>query len=229
MGKRKNNFTTMARRIVEFIYQGKALPLQEDGMACISPVACGDGRECRIGRSPIRPRADVGGIVHGEYRLIFQSGSAAVIAGRYGVLTRGERVGAPKEWFNISIVLDLSMERLQIAHLHISPGEVGRVYRLRGRDERSYQVPESEILYLEASHNHVLWHCDGIQIETAGSFRDAEVSLSEEFVRIHRSFIVNRRHIRRIDRCYVEVTSGEILQIPVKKYCEVKRRLQREA
>lgn len=62
-------------------------------------------------------------------------------------------------------------------------------------------------------------------MEVSGTLLNTESRLPDTFVRIHKSFIVNSLHVERINRCYAELSNGERLQIPVKKYTDVRRKL----
>ncbi|MBQ2803046.1 MAG: LytTR family transcriptional regulator DNA-binding domain-containing protein, partial [Lachnospiraceae bacterium] len=88
--------------------------------------------------------------------------------------------------------------------------------------ERVFMIEEDELLYLEACHNHIIWHCKYFVVESVGSLKKLEEELSGSFVRIQRSYIVNKKHVRKIARCYAEMDNKEIIQIPVKKYCNIK-------
>lgn len=96
---------------------------------------------------------------------------------------------------------------------------------LKDTRERVFNLHEQEILYLEAGHNHVFWHCENFTIETTGSMKKAEQCLSDVFFKIQRSYIINKEHISKMARCYVEMDNGEKLSVPVKKYCKVKQSL----
>lgn len=49
-----------------------------------------------------------------------------------------------------------------------------------------------------------------------------EKMVLENFIRIHRSFIVNRAHIVSVQRCFVTLKDGAKLPIPYKKYVQIK-------
>lgn len=226
MGERTGKLIKVAQQIVEFIYQGKCLPLYEGDMVCICPLPYENGRKGRRSAHPMKPHKDICDIVHDDYRMMYRNDKVAIISGRYSTVQQEETGQRMKQWFYITVVLEVSLSGLKIPHIHISNGDEETIYQLIDSQERQFRIHESEVLYLEAGHNHVIWHCDTIQVETRGTLKDVEKAVSGEFVRIHRSFIVNRNHIRQIARCYVVLDNGEILQIPVKKYCDVKKKLQ---
>ncbi|MCM1325967.1 MAG: LytTR family transcriptional regulator DNA-binding domain-containing protein [Bacteroidales bacterium] len=223
MGERKGNFIKIAQQVVECIYQGKRLPLYEGDMVCICPLPYRNSKAGRRSSRPMNPQKGVWSILHGDYRMMYRNERVAVVTGRYCAMRREDALS--KEWFYITVILEVLPTGIKIPHIHISNGEEERIYQLRDSLERRFSVHESEILYLEAGHNYVLWHCADSVIEIRGSLKESEREVSGEFVRIHRSFLVNRNHIQKIARCYVLLDNGETLQIPVKKYSEVKKKL----
>lgn len=225
MGERAGKLIKVAQQIVEFIYQGKHLPFYEGEMVCICPLSYRNSRENKRCAQPVKMLKKACDIVHDDYRIMYGNEKVVIIAGRNAVIWQEEAGQKLKEWFYITMILEISLRGLKIPHMHISNGDEEKIYRLIDSEERQFCIHESEILYLEAGHNYVLWHCEGHQLETRGSLKEAEQTVSEAFVRIHRSFIVNKNHVVRIARCYVVLDNGEILQIPVKKYCEIKKKL----
>lgn len=214
---KRQDLIKIAKQIVEFIYQGRHLPFSENDMTYIFPFSFpADIRDRGEARFAALPEGG-GGIEHREYRQLSKTDDTAVVAGRYAVMGMQ---------FFVTVILNISAEKVRIIHVHISSIKEERFYHVRDVNARQFRLRESEIFYLEARHNHVLWNCENVQLETVGSFKETEKSLSEEFVRIHRGFIVNRQRVCKIARCYAELDNGKTLQIPVKKYMEVKKALQ---
>lgn len=62
-------------------------------------------------------------------------------------------------------------------------------------------IPVCSILYFESDLKHVLVHCkSGRNIRIFSKLSDIESRLGTEFVRIHKSYIVNRFSVRRLDK-----------------------------
>ena len=99
------------------------------------------------------------------------------------------------------------------------------VYRIRACNAECYLMKEREIIYLESSHNRVLWHCRGKLIATNDSLGHFQEKLSEAFVRIQRGYLVNKNHACHVRRCEVQMSNGDILSIPDKKYVIVREQL----
>lgn len=67
--------------------------------------------------------------------------------------------------------------------------------------DKEYCVPLDDILFFETSeHVHKLrLHTVSRIIEFSSSLKDLETALDERFFRCHRSYIINRNHIKEID------------------------------
>ncbi|ADL53919.1 LytR/AlgR family response regulator transcription factor [Clostridium cellulovorans] len=71
-----------------------------------------------------------------------------------------------------------------------------------------------EIIYIETSENvhRLILHTKERKVEFYGKMKDIELSLCENFIRIHKSFIVNKKKINEIDRVnrIVHMENGDI-------------------
>ncbi|MBR6402130.1 MAG: response regulator transcription factor [Eubacterium sp.] len=67
--------------------------------------------------------------------------------------------------------------------------------------EKVYTVDYDDILFFETSSNvhKVILHCKNRQMEFAGKIKDIEDQLDDRFYRCHRSFLVNKDNIEKID------------------------------
>lgn len=123
-----------------------------------------------------------------------------------------------------SMLLQREAEGVFLTALHISEKH-GEEFCLTDVMERTHYLHEADILYLESGHNRIYWHTGCQVIEVTGYLQHAETGLPENFIRIHKSFIVNLLHVEQIERCRLRLSNGEILQIPVKKYTEVRQKI----
>lgn len=202
----------VARYMIGLFYSGekfrKAKYYAED-MVCIAP-GMQERSNCSILHRGCRiclNGPDAASVV-GSYRLVcsMSSGERRLFLCRYSALLQ-YRAGTPR-----------------LTMLHISE-EPGKVFRLTDVVEHTYFLGEGQILYLESGHNRVFWHTQKETVEVSGTLLHTEGRLPDTFVRIHKCFIVNSLHVERISRCYAELSNGERLQIPVKKYTDVRRKL----
>lgn len=99
------------------------------------------------------------------------------------------------------------------------------IHKVKEVNEDFQFVEEEEILYIEAAHNHAIWHCMDKKIVSGDSLQHLESELSEQFVRIQRGYLVNKEHIRCIRRCEVEMKNADVLAIPCRTYVSIKNKL----
>ena len=100
-----------------------------------------------------------------------------------------------------------------------------KIHRLVSIKENVYNMQESEILYIETMGGHLIWHCMDSIIEAVDSLKNIEGKLSEDFIKVHRSYIVNKNYVKSIQRCSVTMINGDVIPIPYKKYVAVKDKL----
>lgn len=80
-------------------------------------------------------------------------------------------------------------------------------------DKRFYRVPISEIYYPEGMGNYITYHLnDRRKLISYSSLKEALARLPGDFLRIHKSYIVNRNHIHSYNSESVEV-NGRLLPI----------------
>lgn len=101
----------------------------------------------------------------------------------------------------------------------------GKQLTLHNLERETILIWEDDIIYIEAMHDHLHWKRRLDAVETTGTLLEYETILSDCFVRIHRSYIINRNHINRLRRFEVSLDNGDTLQIPTKKYSDIKSKL----
>lgn len=233
MDERKGELLKAARQVIELFYQGESFWLSqyyEEGMECITPHFKKENRNQKEISSYLKVLSrTVCGIIHKDYKVVLQTNIAAIITGSYYAVVMQESGKAIQELLDSTIVFKTDTAGMKVRHIHISSGAAEeKQYCIKDISERLFFLKEEEIFYLESQHNHVIWHCLNGRMETTGSLKEAEEMLSEVFYRIQRGFIINTNHAYKVDRCYVQMDNGEKLQIPVKKYCDVKKGLMKD-
>lgn len=168
-------------------------------------------------------------VYHDRYNIIAQNGQIAVVVGTFRLSFPCRTGTAQKKVCVVSMTLNCRENGVEAVMIHISEKFSHRKYHLKDVRERCHMIDEMDVFYLEAAHNHTKWHCRDQIIDTTGTLKRTEDGLSDAFMRIHRGFIVNRFHVRRIERCYVELDNGDRLQVPVKRYMTVKGQLSKMA
>lgn len=110
--------------------------------------------------------------------------------------------------------------------IHIYGARSARILcKVRSFHEETYFLEEAEVLYIESSHNNVIWHCREYQVESRDSLKRLEQCLPDIFTRIHRGYIINAAQIHRIGSNEVQMANGDVLSIPVRNSSKVRRSL----
>ena len=91
-----------------------------------------------------------------------------------------------------------------------TPSEVPGMIYVKA-DRKVFPVELGEILYIESLDNYVKVHLRNRTITTRENITQFEAMLpSTQFVRIHRSFIVSRKHIESISSETVQISGKEL-------------------
>lgn len=80
-------------------------------------------------------------------------------------------------------------------------------------DRHTEFIPLSKITYIEAQKQYVAVHTDTQEHRMKASLGDMEKELDEYFFKCQRSFIVNLRHVQRINNGCVELKNGDVVPI----------------
>ena len=102
--------------------------------------------------------------------------------------------------------------------------EAGDTLQLQ-TDGALLELPYSEILYLE-----VLGHSVSVVTETETYTINASLSSFEQqlenhgFLRVHKSYLVNMRHIKKFQCRELTLSNGAVLRVSEKSYAEQKRK-----
>ena len=82
-------------------------------------------------------------------------------------------------------------------------------------DRQTEIVPLSKITYIEAQKQYVVVHTDAQEYRMKASLADTEKELDEYFFKCQRSFIVNLRHVLRINNDFVVLKNGA--EVPISR------------
>lgn len=117
--------------------------------------------------------------------------------------------------------IELCLKSIMEQEVMASPEEI-KTLTLKFADEL-IRVALAEIVFIEtSSRSHmVVIHTLSQTIETAGNLHELEEQLDEEFVRSHRSFLVNRAYIKRFN------LKHNVLELSTGQTCLVARRMKK--
>ena len=73
-------------------------------------------------------------------------------------------------------------------------------------NRRIHRVPVDQILFIEGLGNYVVYNLeDNSRLTAYGTIKDTLVMLPEYFVRVHKSYIVNKKHIKSYDTSTIAI------------------------
>ncbi|MCI1779815.1 MAG: LytTR family transcriptional regulator [Bacteroidales bacterium] len=97
-------------------------------------------------------------------------------------------------------------------------------------DRKKVSVEISTITYIESNDTEVwIRTTSGISYRTKMKISQWEKFLDDRFVRIHRSYIVNKDHVIHADRNYIYISEGSSGNPTEKKTIEISRKYKRSA
>lgn len=125
-----------------------------------------------------------------------------------------------------SFIWKADLDNLKLIYVHMSsssppPLAADPILSIYGRHSEMYRVHPEDILYIEADDTYSRICCRSIHIIACQSISHIEKLLPPYFMRIHRSFIVNKQYVRRSFRYGLELSDGTQLPIPEKRYMKV--------
>lgn len=193
-------------------------------------------------------------VVHLEYQVILAEEELAIVLGQYYLSAdkiKGEllafrqkitaiwkKEGGRKKVFHFHMSDNIEFQKKNEIFPHCLGKEISeyvnrmtvakkkeKKYYLRDHQNCIHIRRDLDIFYIESRKNYMVWHCRNGSIVTVNTIAAVEKELSDLFLRIHKSFIINTSYVVRIQRCFVEMANGDQIQIPVKRYCEVKKKL----
>lgn len=150
----------------------------------------------------------------------------AIVAGTYYAQPPGSPTG-PCPYLDYTILF-FGGKAAYIQLAHMAPP--GRRHMISAVNRDVYCLYESEILYLEVFQNHLHWHLRGGLVESLGTLSGIAQGLSEDFIRVHRCYIVNKNHVESVRRlgaksCALTMDNGDVIPIPYDKFVSCREKL----
>lgn len=96
----------------------------------------------------------------------------------------------------------------------------------RGKDY--YYIPTGDIIYLQSEGRKVKVVSQKATFEYYGKLKEATKQLSEDFIMIHKSFIINKEYVFRYTYEMVELVDGTILTISLANRKNVRDKILKE-
>lgn len=96
----------------------------------------------------------------------------------------------------------------------------------RDRSNNHHFLFPAEILYLKAGRQWCTVFTKNGSFDVRGGISEHEASLNGNFLRIHKSYLVNTQHVSTICRYHASLRSGEELPIGKERYMNIRKQLQ---
>lgn len=117
----------------------------------------------------------------------------------------------------------------KLVYVHMSPScaisplteKSPEILMVQDRHAQVYRFRPGDILYIEACDVRSRFCCTSGQVISNQSLSALEKNLPPFFMRVHRSFIVNKQHVRKLFRYGLDLSNGIRLPVPEKRYMQV--------
>lgn len=98
--------------------------------------------------------------------------------------------------------------------------------RFIGLNKEEYYIDINQILYIEAGHRQSKLQCVDRGISIRVPIGEVEGRLPEQFIRIHRSYIINLDYVLNVQYREINMYDGSVLPVPEKRYPQVLKAIQ---
>lgn len=170
-------------------------------------------------------------IRHLQYHIRNLNNGTYIITGKYKAIQKESGGFGSYMSYQVSLVWVSNRDCPRLVHLHISTASPQApctdFILLHGKKAETYQVLPEEIFYIEAENVNCTIHTTSGRLSICQSISKVEKLLPCHFLRVHRSFIINRHYVSRVYRYAIELSNRAVVPIPEKKYmsvvCEIER------
>ena len=179
-------------------------------------------------------------VVMGQFRLLSDTESEQIMA----MSQHLSAVWCPREQGWRIMYLHVSAEWIETAPGEVYPVEAsrqtwryaqaviarglqagGKPVTLKEAGENLTALDSATLLYARAEGKHCVLYADDGPIELGCSISELEERLPEEFVRVHRSYLVNRNRIAAFTGSDIEMADGTSIPVPARRRVAIRRML----
>lgn len=108
------------------------------------------------------------------------------------------------------LVLALKIFQLWVKESEKNQNLESEILEVRS-SRRTHRIATQDILFVEGLGNYVTYHMlDGSKITSYGTVKAALALLPANFSRVHKSYIVNKKHIKSYDTMTIDVNNNAI-------------------
>ncbi len=180
-------------------------------------------------------------LLHQEFVAVQNDGSSCCVMGRYVIAADNLMENVSQGERRCTFVWELESGEPVIKHVHLSnfiPDTENAPYELEttksvdkivvhDEDGVTHFILAAEILYVEACDKRIYINCTRSTITAKMSISEFRKIMGDDFVMVHRSFVVNINHVCEIKKYCVVMSNHTNIPVPVKKYKQVKEEIMR--
>lgn len=172
-------------------------------------------------------------LINQKFEMVPLSGNSCLVTGHFTVsaaLCDGQTVVSRQ---SATFIWQFLTQSFCALHIHFAtPFKLKEKTRaesrllFHGKNGTDYLLSPSDILYIEADNIYCKFYT---RVQCAHIFQpinQVEQIMPDYFIRIHRSYIVNKYYVEQLKRYIVTLKNGCTLPIPEKKYMQVKGKFQ---
>lgn len=173
-----------------------------------------------------------------KFACNLQSKNMLVVTGKYTVIcSDSEKIHAKNH--RVSYIWVMGNGEGSLVHLHVSnpvvlDGFSERIISYNKNTELSNRIvlkdiegnrhfiSEDEIIYVEADNMNSSVCCRNEKFNVRLTLKEMSAMLTENFIRLHKSYSVNKEYVTGISRYFVQLTNGEAIPVSKEKYMDLR-------
>ena len=173
-----------------------------------------------------------------KFACTLQSKNMLVVTGKYTVIcSDSEKIYAKNH--RVSYIWVMGNGEGSLVHLHVSnpvvlDGFSERIISYNKNTELSNRIvlkdiegnrhfiSEDEIIYVEADNMNSSVCCRNEKFNVRLTLKEMSAMLTENFIRLHKSYSVNKEYVTGISRYFVQLTNGEAIPVSKEKYMDLR-------
>lgn len=107
---------------------------------------------------------------------------------------------------------ELTVVMKEVIDRYLKKEQMNQVRRYVAK-KKNYVVRYDQILYIEYHVRNLIIHTIDGQIEVYGSLKEEEEALGKCFIRCHKGYLVNMRHIRMVGTGQIQLTDNSLIPL----------------
>ncbi|MEM9362900.1 MAG: LytTR family transcriptional regulator DNA-binding domain-containing protein [Bacteroidota bacterium] len=110
----------------------------------------------------------------------------------------------------VLLILAIKIFQLWVKESEKNQNMESEILEIRS-SRRTHRVPTQEILFIEGLGNYVTYHlADKSKITSYGTIKATLEQLPKNFTRVHKSYVINKYHIKSYDTMTIDVSNNSI-------------------